>query len=243
MISAEDDRMQADSRSSLAGGSSAMESPDVSSSPVVQNLQSELVRARARLAIAQKHLMPDHPQYQQISAEVSQLQAALNGHLKTASKTVETSSKIYTKRAEETKAALEQQREKVLDMNRKRDELALMNDELKTARNAFETMSQRLLETRLHSNSNQSEISVVSSARVPLRPVSPNPILNLALAGMVGALLAIAVAGLLERRDRRVRTVGSINSLLGLPVLAVLGSAPKMLNRSRQAHLPGTAAA
>lgn len=53
-------------------------------------------------------------------------------------------------------------------------------------------------------------------------PVSPNPPLNIAIAGIVGLLLGIGLAFLLEYLDNTVKSEQDIEKLLGLPVLGAI---------------------
>jgi capsular polysaccharide biosynthesis protein/MinD-like ATPase involved in chromosome partitioning or flagellar assembly len=64
--------------------------------------------------------------------------------------------------------------------------------------------------------------SIISDARLPEEPVSPNTMLNIAAGGMIGLLLGLAVAFARERFDRRVRTAGDVRDRARIPVLAAL---------------------
>lgn len=53
-------------------------------------------------------------------------------------------------------------------------------------------------------------------------PISPNPILNIAIAGVVGILIGVSLAFLLEYLDNTVKTEQEIESLLNMPVLGAI---------------------
>ncbi|GAA0795923.1 tyrosine-protein kinase domain-containing protein [Spirilliplanes yamanashiensis] len=63
---------------------------------------------------------------------------------------------------------------------------------------------------------------IISDARMPDKPSSPNPTLNLATGVMAGLLLGLALALLRERLDRRIRTVADVRQRGRVPVLAAL---------------------
>lgn len=241
VIRADDELSEAQSRSRLASGAQAAGSPDVSNNPVVQTLKTELARAQSRLASSSEKLTPSHPQYIQIKAEVVQLQAELAGQLRAGSKTVDTSSKIYEQRALQTRTALENQRLKVMQLSQKRDQLALLINEMENAKRSYETVSQRLLHTNLQGHSNQSDMSVVSEALPPSKPSSPNIPLNLILSVLMGSILGLSVAGAMELRDPRVRSSQSLSQLLSLPILGEVRrnstSKPKLLSRPEMSRL------
>lgn len=70
---------------------------------------------------------------------------------------------------------------------------------------------------------NVDNVKVLSVSGIPTSPVSPNILLNTAIAGVVGFLLGVGLAFLREVLDRRIRTEDQVQQILDLPVL---GSIP-----------------
>lgn len=66
-------------------------------------------------------------------------------------------------------------------------------------------------------------VTVLSKSGIPTSPVSPNIVLNTAIAAVVGFLLGVGLAFLREVLDRRIRTEDQVQQILDLPVL---GSIP-----------------
>ncbi|HEX5199394.1 Wzz/FepE/Etk N-terminal domain-containing protein [Paractinoplanes rhizophilus] len=64
--------------------------------------------------------------------------------------------------------------------------------------------------------------SIISDARLPETPSSPNPMVNLSTGGMVGLLLGVALAFMRERFDRRLRSAADVRDRGRLNVLAAL---------------------
>jgi Mrp family chromosome partitioning ATPase/capsular polysaccharide biosynthesis protein len=64
--------------------------------------------------------------------------------------------------------------------------------------------------------------SIISDARLPDTPTSPNPMINLATGGMVGLLIGLLLAFARERFDRRLRTAADVRDRGRMPVLAAL---------------------
>ncbi|WP_229072084.1 lipopolysaccharide biosynthesis protein [Actinoplanes sp. DH11] len=64
--------------------------------------------------------------------------------------------------------------------------------------------------------------SIISDARLPERPTSPNTLLNVGTGGMIGLLLGLGLAYLRERFDRRLVTAADVRDRGRVPVLAAL---------------------
>ncbi|MFI5935602.1 Wzz/FepE/Etk N-terminal domain-containing protein [Actinoplanes sp. NPDC051494] len=64
--------------------------------------------------------------------------------------------------------------------------------------------------------------SIISDAREPDEPTSPNAMLNFAAGAMIGLLLGLVLAFLRERFDRRLRTAADVRDRGRIPVLAAL---------------------
>lgn len=65
-------------------------------------------------------------------------------------------------------------------------------------------------------------VAVVDPAVVPVEPVGPRLVLNVAVAFVLGAMLAVGLAFLLEYLDTSVRTLEDVQRSLDLPVLATI---------------------
>lgn len=57
-------------------------------------------------------------------------------------------------------------------------------------------------------------------------PIKPNPKLNMAIAAVIGLMLGVGIAFLLEYLDTTVKTEQDIEEILGLPILGVISPIP-----------------
>lgn len=67
-----------------------------------------------------------------------------------------------------------------------------------------------------------SSVVVISPANVPAGPIKPNKKMNIALAFLIGLMISVLLAFLLEFLDNTLKTVDDIDQMLDLPVLAVI---------------------
>src|SRR5690606_39480013 len=53
-------------------------------------------------------------------------------------------------------------------------------------------------------------------------PIKPNPMLNMAIAAVIGLMLGVGIAFLLEYLDTTIKTEQDIEEILGVPLLGVI---------------------
>jgi polysaccharide biosynthesis transport protein len=222
LVQAQGQSIEASSRGSQATGSGGRDSPDVISNVLVQTLKSSLAQAEGKFANLSQNLDRNHPQYQAAKAEVDRLRSELNSNISATNNGAANNARILRQRESEVRAALTAQTAKVLQLNRARDELSVLAKDVESAQHAYDAATQRLNQTELEGQSNQSDVSVLSPAMVPSRPASPNVPLNMVLSLLFGSMLGLALAVLAEMANRRVRTGGDLLNVLDAPVLGTI---------------------
>lgn len=78
------------------------------------------------------------------------------------------------------------------------------------------------------------KVSVVESALRPESPVSPQPVRNMVLAFVLGAMLGVGVAFLVEYLDTSVKDTEDVERVTGYPVLAAV---PRFDTKGEEVHL------
>lgn len=210
-------------------------SPDIAASPVIQNLKVALAQATSKLAEAGNRLGTNHPQYQSTQAEVDKLKSQLDIEVARVGNSVGGSARIYQQNEAMLKAALAAQKQKVLDLNRSRDQMSVLQRDVETAQAAYNAVAQRLNQTSLEGKANESDISILNPAIPPSEHSSPKLVLNTILAIFLGGLLGIGFALIAELRNRKIRSLDDLYEFSDIPVLAVIDN--KMLTKSKKTSL------
>ncbi|HEY0060695.1 MAG TPA: chain length determinant protein EpsF [Telluria sp.] len=223
--------MEAAARGRSAAGGAG--SPDVANNPMIQNLKVALGVAESKLSEIAQRLDKNHPQYESAKAEVDKLRADLATQIRATSATVGANATILRQRGDEAAAALRAQRDKVLRLNRSRDELTVLSKEVDSAQRAYDTVAQRLALTNIEAQANQSDVAVLTPALAPFKPYGPKLTLNALIGLAAGLLLGIGGAVLLELMDRRVRSAHDLRESAGLVLLSSIGT--NVVKRSRRA--------
>jgi len=220
LVAAQGQSMEANSRAGVANGGA--DSPDVASNFLVQNLKISLGNAEGKLADLDQRLDHNHPQYQSAKAEVDKLRADLNSAIKSTSNSVGNNASILNRREADIHRALAEQKKKVLELNRTRDELNVLIKDVESAQHAFDATSQRFAQTRIEGQSEQSDIALLNPATPPLVAAGPKVFINTLISFMLGLMLGVGLAMIAEMLDRRVRSEEDLSETLDIPVFGLI---------------------
>jgi chain length determinant protein EpsF len=196
------------------------ELPDILGNNLLQSMKADLTRAESKLAEVSERYGASHPNYVSAAAEVNTLRQRLAAELETARGSIEQTAQIASQRAREMEASLEQQKQRILELRRVNDERDVLTREVESAQRAYEAATQRASAVRLESQLDQSTVAVLVPATRPLVPARPRVMLNTIAALFFGALFGMAMAVMLEWRDRRIRDGADITLATGVVLLA-----------------------
>lgn len=206
---------QSDMMGTMSDQGGTTQSQGVATNSLINTLKASLAQAEANLADLSQRLGKNHPSYEGARAEVSKIRQELNRHSKA------TAGNAVSREAD-VRAALEDQKTKVLALNKARGELQLLVREVEGAQNAYDNATLRFNQTRLEGQSNLSSISVLDPAVPSSTPDSPNIVLNMFLSVFLGTILGLGFSFLAEMLDRRVRSTEDLVETLQAPVLGVI---------------------
>ena len=220
LVQAQTAAMEGNSRQAAAG--SALTSPDVANNALIQQMRANLATAEGKFADTSQRYGKNHPQYQSAKAELDKVRGELNAALGTVSRSVGANAQVLRARESELREAVAQQKAKVLELNRARDELGVLLKDLDSAQRAFDAASQRFSQTRIEAQSEQSDISLLNPAVAPTEPAGPRVLLNTLVGILAGTVLGVGLALLLELLNRPVRSPSDVKDMLGIPVLGTI---------------------
>jgi chain length determinant protein EpsF len=208
-------------------------SPDVVHNPVIETLSGDVARTEAKLDELGQNVGHNHPQYLRQQAELQTLKAKLDSEMTRVANSLGAAHAVDVRREVEVRAALDEQKRRVLELRTQRDEVSVLQREVETAQHAYDLVAQRLSQSSLESQSQQTNVLLLSPAQAPTRPSHPKTVLNTAIALLVGLILGAGTTLLVELIRPRLRGVEDVTHTLGLPVLVTLPAGGKPRGRSR----------
>ncbi len=227
--------MQAQSRG--IGGSAA----GSDSSPLVQNLRQDVARVEAKIGQASATMGSRHPEMLRLQSELAAMRNRLSEETGRAGHSAAASAESRKSRERELQAAIGEQKQRVLALNRQRGEISLLKSDVDSAQKSFDTVSASAAQARLQSMSTQTNVMKLASAVEPMDPTGPTSVQALTIALVAGSILAIAGALMLELANRRVRTAHDLSMAANLPILAHLPNASAIASHYAPLRLNGGA--
>lgn len=104
---------------------------------------------------------------------------------------------------------------------------------VEASQSTYQTLLRKLQETQIAEQQNTGNVRIVSKAVVPEDPLPSNSKMIVAGAGVAGALLGVAVAFLLDLRDRTLKNTLEIEQMLPYPLVGVIPDYKKVAHQKQ----------
>jgi capsular exopolysaccharide synthesis family protein len=196
--------------------------PAILTNAFIQQQKSDLADLQRQYAQLSEKLGDKHPDIIKIKSAIQVSQNKINGET---AKVVESMRSEYLAAiAQENslQAALNQQKGEALSMNRKAIDYGVLERDVESSKQIYNSLMQRAKETGVAGELKTSNIRVVDAAEKPRGPVSPQKATNELLGLSGGVLLAFGLVFFFEYLDSRIKTPDEIRAHLGLAHLGLL---------------------
>lgn len=225
MARAQDQRIRAEARWNAAKSGGALPG-DMLSSLVMQHLLQQQGMVEAEYQDKLQTFKPDYPAMLALAGQVEAVKKQIAGQIAN----VRSSVKAEFDAAVEEEKMLAQQIDKLrvetLDVDSRSIKYNILKRDADTNRQLYNALLQRYKEIGIAGGVKSSNISIVDRAEVPSVRYSPSLSRNLGFAFLLGLMLSILLALLLEYLDDTLRTPLDIEKHLHMPVLGII---PKLV--------------
>jgi chain length determinant protein EpsF len=206
----------------LENGGSAEAIPEVLANAHIVSLKSELGRVEARKEQESAVYGPNHPQYLRTEAEAQVLRARVQAEMKKLVTVLGNQVQQHRQRERELEGALDAQNKRLIHLKDYRVEMAAMTRDIDNAQRSYDTVLTRYMTNKIDSAAKQTNVTLLTAAIEPLKPVHPKVGLITGLSVVLGLLLAAGIVYVLETLDRRVRSRADLEARLAVPSLGLL---------------------
>lgn len=189
---------------------------------VVQRANASYLEALETLKALEDRYGPKHPQMTTARARLASAEGALNEQLKIAARGIRTEYEIALDSERAAAAQLESSRSQIRQLDRKDYELSVLQRNVTTYRELYDTFLTRFKETDVAGSYQAISARVIDPAVVPYQPSSPQKKRIVLLASIAGFALSIVLAILHYLLSDGVRSAEELEALAQVPVLGVL---------------------
>ena len=211
-----------------AEGTGALESfPAVLGNEYIQKLKAELTDLQRQQAQLAERYGERHPDMIKTKSAIESAEAKMKLELSKVVESVRSEFQAAQSEERSLQSALDSQKGEALSMNRKGIEYSVLQREVDSNREVYQSLLQQTKETGISKENRTSTVRIVDEAVPPRSPISPNVPRSLMVSLMLSLGLAVGVAFVIEQVDNRIRTPQEMKAVLGVPFLGMVPATPK----------------
>ena len=203
----------------------AINMPQFLANDVITGLRNERNKLTAEYQEKLETFKPDYPAMVQIRNKISEIDRQLDSEVAAIKDSLKASYDAARTQEEDMKEQIEELRTEALDLQKRSIRYNTLKREVDTNRSLYEGLLQRQREVDVAGGIGANNIFVVDEATVPGSPSSPRLGRTLVIALMLGLVVGLGSALLLEHLDDTIRSVEEMERITGL---ATLGIIPKV---------------
>ena len=215
-------RVAAEERWRSARASPVMTLSEVLQNPSVQRLTEQRAILEAEYEQKLSTFQPDYPEMLRLKAQMEEADTQIQAIATNIRNSIQNQYVVAANQERALQAQVDRLTGDVLDLRDRSIQYNILQRELDTTRTLYEGLLQRYKEVGVTGGVAANNISIIDQATPPARPSSPNLLLNIALAALIGLGLGVLAALLLEALDETIATPDDAEDKLGVPVLGVV---------------------
>lgn len=196
--------------------------PAILTNSFIQQQKSELAALQQQQGQLAEKLGDKHPDLIKIKSAIQLAQLKLNGEIAKVVQSVRSEYQAALAQENSLMSALNQQKGEALSMNRKAIDYGVLDRDVQSNKQIYDSLMQRAKETGVAGELKTSNIRIVDTAERPRAPVSPQKKLNLLLGLIAGTLFASGLVFFFDYLDSRIKNPDEIRAHLGLAHLGIL---------------------
>jgi polysaccharide biosynthesis transport protein len=224
----------------IASGGNPDAIPVIATNVGVQAARTKLVELQRQKVQLLERYGDKHPRVLDVNAQLDDAQRQLDVAIAGAVQSVRNDYETAVIEEQTFARNLEGAKSDATALNRKGIGYGVMEREAKSNREVYQSLLTREKELRVSANSRTNNVRVVDRAEIPRAPVTPGGRRTWLMSGVIGLVLAVAVALGLDYMNDTIKTPEDITRRLKLPFLglvpAVRGDKHPLLASSQVPH-------
>lgn len=225
---AEGDRLKKQAAYDSVKGDSLEAALAASQGEELRRLVDHLNDAQEHFVEIKTHFGINHPEYRKARAKLAEVQSAIGAAVKDVTQRVEIEFSESERHEAAVKQAVADAKADYDHVNARSFEYQELKREADADKQLYEELVRKIKEAGINAGFQNSAIRIADAARPALKPVFPDIKLNVLLAFLFSALIAVGAAVLSDLLDKTIRDPEQVSRTLRTEVI---GSLPLMKNR------------
>jgi polysaccharide biosynthesis transport protein len=224
---AQDDRVSIQSRYEMTKGAPVETLPDILNDSSLRNMQDKLTDLRRQHADLTVVYTANDEKVKRINAQIAPLQAALEKDRKDILDRIRNEYDTAVRRENLLRAEYAEQSRIVTDQGEKSIQYNLLNREVESNRQLYESMIQQVKQANVAAAITASNIRLLDKAKIPFYIHSPNYGLNAIVGILTGILAGVTLIVVRARSNSTLQHPGEMQFWLNVPELGVIRTVTK----------------
>src|SRR5213080_4989970 len=222
LTDAQSERMKKESLYQFAKSGNLDAVPQIQSNLALTELLKKRSEVSSDYTDALNQYGPNFPKVQRLQAQLKDYDQSIEKEKKNILAVLESDYREAQQRESLLTQALDEQKTETNQMAEKLVEYNILKREAEANKTLYEGLMTKLKETAISQGLRSSNIRVVDPAMIPSTPARPAKTRNVALAFLVGLVGGMGLALMREYLDNTVKSPDDVETLSGLPSLAVV---------------------
>lgn len=214
------DRVRAESRVSAGGGEgSSAEALSNSTIATLRQRRTEIASEYARLLT---QFEPGYPAAAALAAQLRILDDSIGSEEKRVSGSLQGGFRDAVSREQALRQRVDELKANFVNERRRGIQYNIFQRDADTNRELYNGLLQRYKEIGIAGGVGNNNVSIVDLAKIPERPSSPRPLINLLISMVAGLIVGVALALIREQIDETIIDPADAERRIGLPLLGVI---------------------
>ncbi len=196
--------------------------------PQENQLRMQIQQLESRLQSLRGTITDDHPGMRMLEDKIALLSRQLTDREKQSIQAylevISQNCQSAQQRELELQKSYDQQYTEAMELNTKATQYTILQSELRRIENLCDIIDNRIKELNVTEDVGALNITILEVARPAIKPAKPQKSRIMAMALVLGLMLGVGGALLLDWKDQRMHSTDEIASLLGIPVLGTIPS-------------------
>jgi polysaccharide biosynthesis transport protein len=229
LAQAQQQRIRAEARWQAASGGGSTLPADLFVDAPVRILQQQRAQLQGQYQQKLQVFKPDYPEMQALKMQIEESSRQIDSELKNMRSSVKAEYDSALSQEKLLDEQLDSLRSQTLETDRRSIQYNIFKRDVDTNRQLYNALLQRYKEVGMAGGAKPSNISIIDRAEVPKSRFAPSLSRNLMLGLLIGGLLGVMIALLLEFIDDTLKSPQDIEQQLKLVVLGII---PKLARQT-----------